>query len=657
MEKHNTPYQLACGQPGALIPMVLAVGAALMISPAWAAGPTCAPLPGTSAVIYVGTNKVSGSGTIDSPYNQFDTAMGCARAGDTIAILGRFNLGKESVINRSKLTVRGQPRVYSDGNREWTEPSDVTCQSVTVPRSCLRIGGQRDIVIANLKLTGGERAPIDIGWGAHAVTVENNVLRHAPRVLPSNQSGYGLYVFGNQAAPSNGIVIRNNDVSSTNTGIYVNFVNELTLFGNIVHDVPNGDGVVVEHINSGLLQANTVNTIGSVVPGGTNCSPSLSAGIKLRESHKVDLVSNKVSEITGPGIQIRRVQYEPITDPRNPDMPASTGITIADNVIRHAVTFNSPANRPAGCPSGWPSAMVVSYVDRFVVERNTVHQNWGEGIAINTAVNGRVEANDVRDNFGVNLYLNNATNIRVLRNFAGYTDGVLGEPFHRFNAPAIGIGMANESQPDNPAESKNFRPLKDLVIANNIVRGGRAGINHYWGQPGTPAGQHYHASGLQNVRIFNNTVHGSWINAVIGISELRPQDVVPPYVPHQNIHLNANLFVQHSHAPLRRIEAGAQSAITYSSNAWFRTTPCKAETCPDQPLALPQGDASYDPLLAMPGHSEPKGYTLSNDSPARYASRYSFPEWDAAGQDFFGNTRRTAGKDVGAHEIPDNVKR
>src|SRR5690606_24872321 len=174
-------------------------------------------------------------------------------------------------------------------------------------------------------------------------------------------------------------------------------------------------------------------------------------------------------------------------------------------------------------------------------------------------------------NLGVNVYLNNTTDTAVVRNFLSFSEGAEGTRYYRCGAPASGVAMANEITSHDPG---NFRPLKNLTIASNIIKGGRAGIGYFWTEP-QPERQQYYPGGLQKLSLHGNTLYGSRRNALIDI-KYSPYggDGTPGNEGggpgHAGNHINANIFMQPptSTFRLRTIDDRAMPAFSFSSNLW-----------------------------------------------------------------------------------------
>lgn len=650
--------------------MSAALALATVVVPecAWAQrSGSCSQFPPTPTTIYVGTNNVAGTGTTaESPFAAFSSAHTCAIANDVIVILGKYTLVSAS-IRKDDLTIRGQARSLPGGG---VEASEVTCPltSSGLPATyCFNVNdwwlnnqGQppslrKNITIQDLNIAGGSLAPIVVGFHVKNITIERNTLAHASGVGAAPDSGYGIYqrairssdpnVPPDQDPKAEGIHLNWNKFSrpTSNTAIYSNGVDGLEISNNTIDGVVEGDGIVVNDAMTGSIYLNHVsNLTKNLANGPERCSPhELATGIKVRDSHFVGIVDNTITQVTGAGIMVRPTSFT--------TSQPSTRIDVVHNTVTGTVNFNAPKIRPTGCKGGWPSAVVLSHVSDFTAVDNTIEQNWGEGLALNTSTFGTVEHNTLRDNFSVNIYLNNASDSKVLRNYTSYT--AQGQDYYRDEKAAQGIALANER---NSEDTNNFIALKNLYISNNIVRGGKHAVSHYTDNLQNSI---YHYSGMQNVRIFNNTFYGGFRSPVINVASVSGS-VTAPHIKHQDIHINANIFYQSSCAPERAIADDAVAATQFKSNIWFTAVnTCLPGQIINQPYADPLGDTRVNPLLANPGIDDPVGYKIGNASSARNTAAYSFPEADAAGLDYFGTTRPASQKDVGAHEVIGNLWR
>lgn len=532
----------------------LSVGLLSLPHGAQAARPAgCLQFPDAPTTLFVGTNSSAGAGSLESPFAAFSSAHNCAIANDVIVILGMFTLAANTEITKSHLTIKGQAR-YPDGPN--LQHSDITCGGAQAD-FCFRAKRWNPPAITNvtlrdMKITGGRKAPIVVGWYAENIAIDNNVLTHAADAPVSNDTRFAVHVMGRNPSETGdqpttrNITVANNTVTSANTSIFAQWVAAPAVEANVVRNIPQGDGIVLAGAIGGIIRSNRVSDLSKNLPTDNVCSPNLADGIKVRESSGIVIERNDVSNVTGSGIKVQPTSLSAIKP--------STSIDVRHNTVSKAVNFNAPPVRPANCTGGWPSALVLSHVDQLNVVGNTVYKNWGEGVTLNSSTLGLIEGNTVYDNFGVNIYLNNASDVEVRRNYASYSSS--GQAHYRDGKAAQGIALANEK---HDVDVENFRPLSNIRISNNIVRGGKYAISHY---TNNDAESIYHYSGLKNVRIFNNTLYGGFRSPVINIAAVTGP-VTAPQIKHQDIHINGNVFYQPSSAPERSIAADAAAATSF----------------------------------------------------------------------------------------------
>ncbi len=595
----------------------------------WLVAAAVAAVPGTSNAlacpsgneIFVGGTGSGGAGTEGNPFRAFSDAMACAAANKTIVILGAYNIDGGAALDKASITVMGRASGL-------TKPV-VTCTRLSdgqQPEACLTVASD-GITLANLTLSGGSKATVQVSSSAKKAVIRDNILRN------TTPKGYGVYV-PQGSAWNDGVQVTGNNVSSVETAILGYNLQNFRIDGNTVHDVTRGDGIVADGARYGQVNGNSVRNLSKRIEGKDPCSPAVSTGIKLRRATSMHIDGNVVEQVSGGGIVVR---MDGGTE--------SQDVSVTKNSVTGAVNYNKPETRPQGCDGGgWPSAVVMSHVNLVTVQENIVQQNWGEGIAINASTRATVEHNWVVDNFSAGIYLNNASDVSALRNFVSYTPGSAGMPYYRRDEPAIGIGMANEKQ--ESSDPGNFRPLVNIAIASNIVRAGRAGISHFWSNTSE---QKYHASGLSHVMVYNNTVYRdlAGTEGLIQIREIK-DPIVSGGVPHEDIHFNANLFYQPTLLRMRSIPEALRPVVRYATNDWWGPGACPGNACDNSPSDLPAGDLSFDPLLGAPGGVVPENYTINYGSSARDAAAYTFMLIDR-GRDYFG-TLRDLRPDIGAHE-------
>ncbi len=138
--------------------------------------------------------------------------------------------------------------------------------------------------------------------------------------------------------------------------------------------------------------------------------------------------------------------------------------TVEDSTVWQTVQFNYN-----GADGGWgsalsaargsPSSVIPGITSYATLRRNTVFNNWGEGLSCYEADHCTLEDNIVYDNWGINLYLSDSTNSLVQRNMVYIS-----------SAPAVtnisdyrgGIGYAQESTTTPIAANNTF--INNLAI-------------------------------------------------------------------------------------------------------------------------------------------------------------------------------------------------
>ncbi|WP_179958358.1 right-handed parallel beta-helix repeat-containing protein [Chitinimonas arctica] len=582
-------------------------------------------------VARTGNDTKNNGESADTPFATMDKALKVIQPGDAINLLGKYVLAKEIALtapaSSAYITLRGGP-LMSQGK---TEASEVRCENLP---HCIKIS-RSNVQVVDMRLVGSRESAI-YSNGHSYLRILNNQIDDAQR--------YGVHFEGKTAdvAEGQGIVVQKNRVrNGGNTAIYVLFQAQLSIHGNEVTGVREGDGIVAVQARGATIKENTVRGL----------VKRQSSGIKLRTSKDVVIERNTVSDSAGAGIQVRRM--DEASDGWLPNR--SSNIRIVGNTISNTVTANS--NQPPQCDgSGWPGAIVVSRTDGFQMSGNLVFRNWGEGLTFNSSTGGRIEQNVMYDNYGVNVYLNNSSDSVVRRNYLSYSDGSEGVPYYRCAAPPGGVTLANEVS-TQAYDADNFRPLRNLNVDNNIIRGGRGGINYYYSaamsQPPNPHPL-YFPGGLQNVRIYNNTVYGSLQNAILAISH---SPYGGPGTPgnsgggpgHSDNHINANIFYQPTDSYLlRSLDGRDAEAFLFRANLWRGGNP-------GTPAETPPGDINYPltaALFVAPGLDKADSYRILPASGARDAASYTFEDnrlWPT--MDYFG-ARRMWGQvwDIGAHE-------
>ncbi|UXY15939.1 right-handed parallel beta-helix repeat-containing protein [Chitiniphilus purpureus] len=567
---------------------------------------TVSPATGWAVDYFVSTvgNDANDGRTEDTAFATPARALKQAGAGDTLYILDRYVLQQGPLLIQMKQGTAGAPlRLRGRASRHATQPPAIECLR---PLPCVQVESSRHIDIAQLNLLAGQTTQAGAMQGVFYVRNSQSVTLADNHV--SGSARFAVYLDGTSSDADH--ALRGNHISGTrDSAIYAVGQQRLTVSGNAVSDVVQGDGIVVVGARGVDIEGNRVSNI---------AYPSGKEGIKVRPSQDVRIVGNEVSEVSGMGIYVMRASNVHSAERHR-------NVLVQRNVVYHAVTRNRGVTPCVG--GGWPAAVHVAVTDGAVVEHNRVFENYGEGIVLSHVTQGLMRWNEARDNFSVNLYLNNTDTTTVERNFTYHT-GLA--PFQRCGAGAGGIGFANEKFRDpQGVEVGTVRLLAGLHVHNNIVLGGRFGMSYY-----TEDSDYYYRGGLRQSRIANNTVYGSQNGPLLSI-------VDDP--DHRDNLIEANLWQQRPAGsgtpPLRRVP---RYGFTTLANLWHGgPIGSEAGGSPDDVLA--------DAQLTAPGAFNADGYRIAGSSPARDAARYSQPN-KALWYDYFGQRRGLEAWDIGAHE-------
>jgi hypothetical protein len=286
---------------------------------------------------------------------------------------------------------------------------------------------------------------------------------------------------------------------------------------------------------------------------------------------------------------------------------ASHGIQVIDSgivrILRNRVYHAVRSNAAKTLTGGWGSGIKVRESRGVWIERNTVSNNFGEGMGTRgTYIT--IRGNVVYNNYSVNIYTN-SENALIERNFVYCTPN---SGYERSGLPAVGIGLGEEYYPGWGARLKNARVL------NNIVSFCRNGIRYLGADAGVVGG------GLKNATIAFNTLYGS-TNAALSIV----------YESAQTGSLIANNIIWQAENNLTAIDNLA--GLTFQNNLW-KVAPAAAYRSP--------GDRYGDPkFAATPGYTT-VSYRPSSTSPAAQAAANI-----GIAADFFARTRGPA-FDIGA---------
>jgi len=238
------------------------------------------------------------------------------------------------------------------------------------------------------------------------------------------------------------------------------------------------------------------------------------------------------------------------------------------------------------------------------LRRNTVFNNWGEGLSCFEADHCTLEDNIVYDNWTVNLYLSDSTDSLVQRNMVYISS----QPAiaTRNNKSPSGITLADEVS-NKPRSANN-------TLINNLIY--NADVDAFsWTQVAN--------SGLNNVLIANNTIVDGGLFTGAG-------DIV-----NTNSQISNNIILGTDSAVPNK------TGILFSNNNWSVVPPILAST-----------NIAGDPKIAR------TGTTTAGTLTADYFKLLANSPMIGAGvpltsvtTDFFKVTRKATSPDIGAHEF------
>ncbi len=292
--------------------------------------------------------------------------------------------------------------------------------------------------------------------------------------------------------------------------------------------------------------------------------------------------------------------------------------TVWQNVQQNANAYFPSVGRQYGWSTGLAAArdyLGNGITEHFIIRRNTVFNNWGEGLDAYEASDGIVEDNVVYDNWSVNLYVSNAWNIVVQRNLVYVSPNTVITGERRIPSN-ITLSDELETALRNPSihpKSRNNKIVNNLLINSGFSAFGWTAVN---------------GSGLESVLIANNTL----INGQLWIG-------TDAKIVHSNSSIVNNIFFNENSDPWN---VGNTTNISFSNNCWSKTPPSSLSGT---------GDVVGDPLISKIGSVDAGKLTgeyfkLTNGSPA-IDKGISI---DVVKDDFFGKERKGI-PDIGGIEF------
>jgi hypothetical protein len=280
---------------------------------------------------------------------------------------------------------------------------------------------------------------------------------------------------------------------------------------------------------------------------------------------------------------------------------SSNGSIVEDSIVHDNCEYNKN-----GAGGHWASGLTAARKPNgAIIRRNTVYQNWGEGVSSYEATNTTIEDNIIHDNYSVNIYLSDTTGVVAQRNFV-YRTGSLG------SGGGVEAGIALGDEVCNPESSNN-------KVLNNIVWGANRNIE-YWGNANC------NTHGLLNVVIANNTM----VDSISNDGNL----FISNGGGNANTIIQNNLVYQSDSKPVCFFSS--KTGLTLGYNLWSKGCTSGSGS----------NDITGDPMLAKTGaKTDPAWFKLSGNSPAidKATVLSDIPV------DFFKSPRGSS-PDIGAHE-------
>jgi hypothetical protein len=318
---------------------------------------------------------------------------------------------------------------------------------------------------------------------------------------------------------------------------------------------------------------------------GLEIRNSSSHGIEVIHGQNIRIANNYVHNTDGMGIRVRG--YLSSIPGEWDTTKKSANIVIRNNQVEWTNLSNSGANKG----QNWGAAIQAMNAHNVTVVGNKIARNFGEGLGMVMVKDGYVRGNTLENNFSVQLYLDNASNTRVQGNFI-YEDG--NREFWRNNAPAVGIGLANELYQLSAGDRPEQYHLNELKIFNNVVVGGSHSVSYgTWG--GIHNGSGYNPKGIKNSILANNTFYGAQYELIkiSADSNTRNLEVVNNIV--------------NGRSGQRALAIGDRSGISFRANLWSPGL---------QEIIAHPNDVQASPRLKSPGGRRYQDYALTSASPA-----------------------------------------
>jgi len=272
--------------------------------------------------------------------------------------------------------------------------------------------------------------------------------------------------------------------------------------------------------------------------------------------------------------------------------------TVEDSIVWQNARQNSAKAGSGGWGTGMSaarnvdaSALKAGITSYATFRRNTVFNNWGEGLSCFEAEFCTMEDNVVYDNWTINLYISDTSNSLIQRNLVYVSSN-----------PAIPMRYKGNSTLTLADERTNKPRSTNNTIINNFMYGG--GVDAFeWTEVNGP--------GLVGALIANNTIIGDFSTGSINSNSI----------------IKNNLVVGGVNIP-------SKNGLALSNNSWdFNADPLLAKSGSVQSGLLTSDYFRLLPSSPMIG----KGIALA-----------------AVKDDFFKSVRKAI-PDIGAHEFGDSI--
>lgn len=251
------------------------------------------------------------------------------------------------------------------------------------------------------------------------------------------------------------------------------------------------------------------------------------------------------------------------------------GTADGSNVIINNIVSNncqSNLNHKLGSAGGWGQGITFNSNSNQAIG-NTVFNNWGEGIGVQSCTGCTVSFNTVYDNYSVLIYPDASNNLVINNNFCYSTTST--------------YGYLGSGRPDGIRFSREgtAHPNANNLVANNIVIGTISGCGY---------DNAFNSGGMQNNIIVNNTFINNSGSCILFESDSGNSG----NVVENNIMYGSN-------------PSGVTAGYSYNHNCWFSSTAGSFAGT---------GDVNANPsFTGTAGADTATAYQLNSGSPCKNA--------------------------------------